>query len=283
MVFAAHEHAYEELREIVINLLLDSPDNGAGKFETLLDKVARELLHDEALDVAPVLATANIKAVLHPNDAELVLEIVWDLFRQGIVTFRVNAAKPGWPWIRLSRFGECALQHGTYRLHNKAAFLKALERIDLTSEAILYLKEAVAAFYAGRLLSSAVMLGLAAEREFLRLLDIARTSRTYGRHFARIGDASNIRAKVAGFRQAVRPLLVHFADTTAEEVEVALNTISSIVRPVRGEVGEPSAAVSPSRDEVYVHLQLFVALAETLAGLNQGFADADHPCLAPAQ
>ena len=127
---------------------------------------------------------------------------MWDLFRQGIVTLGANAANPGWPWLRLSRFGECALQQSPYRVHNKAGFMKALlsEVADVSPNAIVYYREAVAAFYMDCLLSTCVMLSIAAESEFLRLLSVAKNNGTYGNYFSRIGDEMDIRTKIHVFR-----------------------------------------------------------------------------------
>jgi hypothetical protein len=51
---------------------------------------------------------------------------------------------------------------------------------NISSEALVYLDEAVAAFYAGCLLASCVMLGVAAEAEFLRLVDAAASGAKHG-------------------------------------------------------------------------------------------------------
>ena len=57
---------------------------------------------------------------------------------------------------------------------------------DLTVEASDYLEEAVAAFYADCLLASCVTLGVAAEAEFLHLIDVAQT----GKHAAQFASVT---------------------------------------------------------------------------------------------
>ncbi|RBP16214.1 hypothetical protein DFR50_106176 [Roseiarcus fermentans] len=283
MTSLAHEHSYEELREIVIDLLLNARDNGVDRFERILEQAALALSRKDGsdsrqhgVDPGPVR--------LRQEDGELILEIVWDLFRQGVVTFGLNAANPGWPWLRLSRFGECALQHGLYRFHNKFEFMKALhsEAIDLSPDAVVYLREAVTAFYAGCLLSACVLLGVAAEAEFLRLLETARDSRTHGKHFTRVGDGSNIRARVMRFGEAVKPVLSLLPGQEASDAMEALTTLQSILRVTRTEQGHPSGASPPSRDQVYVYLQLFIPFAEQLTRLRRTLAEADYPRLVAA-
>jgi len=273
------EHSYEELREVVINVMLDANDNGVDRFEKLLDKTAFELCTQDGLEHGQRQFSDDSAGQLHPNDAELVLEIVWDLFRQGILTLGSNVSNPGWPWLRLTRFGEYALQHGPHRFHNKAEFMKALraEATDLSPDALVYLREAVAAFYTDCLLSACVMLSIAAESEFLRLLGAAKNDKTYGKHFSRIGDGLSIRAKIWRFREAIKPMLALLPKSAPEELANALNTMESFIRTARNEAGEPSGANPPSRDQVYVYLQLFIPCAGQLMRLRRGLIERDYP------
>jgi len=269
------EHCYEELREVVINVMLGAHRNGVDRFEKLLERTAVELGNENGADQGRQHYSFGPAAQLHPNDSELVLEIVWDLFRQGIITFGRNAADPGWPWLRLSRFGECALQQHPYRFHNKAEFLKVLESeaLDVSSDSIVYLREAVAAFYANCLLAASVMLGLAAESEFLRLLDAAKNSITYGKHFSRIGDGLSVRAKMLRFQVAMKPLL---PEPATRDLSDALNTAQAILRAARRD-SETSGVEPLSRDQVYVFLQLFAPFAEQLTWLRRELTEADYP------
>lgn len=278
------EHSYEELREVAINVLLDANNNGVDRFDKLLEKIALELGKDENAAPGQQHFCYGAAAQLQPNDAELVLEIVWDLFRQGMLTFGANASNPGWPWLRLSRFGEYALQHGPYRFHNKAEFMKALrsEATDLCPDALAYLREAISAFYTNCLLSASIMLGIAAESEFLRLLEVARSSKAYGKYFSRIGDGLSLRAKILRFGEAIKPILTVLPGSATDELGDALNTMQSLIRTARTETGRPAAADPLSRDQVYVYLQLFLPFAEQLMRLRLELTDGDYPQLALA-
>ena len=98
--------------------------------------------------------------------------------------------------------------------------MKALraEATDLSPDALVYLREAVAAFYTDCLLSACVMLSIAAESEFLRLLGAAKNDKTYGKHFSRIGDGLSIRAKIWRFREAIKPMLALLPKSAPEEL-----------------------------------------------------------------
>jgi hypothetical protein len=159
--------------------------------------------------------------------------------------------------------------------------MKALrsEAIDISPDAVVYLKEAIAAFYTDCLLSSCVMLSIAAESEFLRLLDVAKSSKTYGKHFSRIGDGLSIRAKILRFGEAMKPMLTVLPESATDELSNAFNTMQSIIRTARNGSGQPTAANPPSRDQVYVYLQLFIPFAEKLMRLRHTLTEADYPRL----
>lgn len=282
MIPNQYDHSYEELRELIISILLNAPENGVNRFEKLLERTSLELFKQDAHEDEQNRFSYGAAIQLRPKDAELVLEIVWDLFRQGIVTIGLNPANPGWPWLRLSRFGECALQQGLYQFHNKAAFMKTLrsETLDISPDVALYLREAVAAFYTDCLLSTCVMLSVAAESEFLRLLAAAKNNRTYGKHFSQIGDGLSIRAKIMRFGEAIKPILTALPVSATCELGDALNMMQTIIRTARNNSSDPSGAHPPSRDQVYVYLQLFIPFAEQLMRLRRELAEADFPRLA---
>ncbi len=275
------EHCYEELRDVVLNVMLDASGNGVDRFDKLLEQTALALYKRDESAQGRQYFSHGSATQLHPNDSELVLEIVWDLFRQGILTLGLNASNPGWPWLRLTRFGECALQQGPYRFHNNAEFMKALrsEVIDISPDAVVYLREAVAAFYMDCLLSTCVLLSIAAESEFLRMLRIAKSSGVYGSYFTRIGDGLNIRAKMSRFHEAIKPIVNLLPTSATDELENNLSIMQSLLRIAKTESGQPSAARPPSRDQVYVYLQLFIPFAEQLMQLRRLLSEPARPRL----
>ncbi len=233
------QHSYEEIRDIVIKILQNARSSGANNIDKLLDMTAHLLYKQDGATQARSSFSHGSFAQLHPDDSQLVVEIVWDLFRQGIVTLGLDASNPGWPWLRLSRFGEIALRQHSGRFHDTAGFVKVLhaEVTDISPKSVVYFEEAVAAFYSDCLLSTCVTLGAAAEIEFLRLLDAAKNSDTYGRYFSRIGDGLFIRTKISRFQEAIKPLLSFLPMSATNDLELNLNTGQSIIAAARNELG----------------------------------------------
>jgi hypothetical protein len=82
--------------------------SGNNQYNTLVENTARVLNEREGsnADLGTGFAYQGAAAALYPRDRDTLLEIFWDLFRQGIITLGLNDNNPQWPWFRLSRFGE---------------------------------------------------------------------------------------------------------------------------------------------------------------------------------
>jgi hypothetical protein len=210
---------------------------------------------------------------MHRNDAEFVRDVFWDLFRQGFITLGIDSSQnAGWPWFRLSRFGETALGgQSPFRFHDTASYLAIVrnEVPDISPEAQAYLDEAVAALYADCLLASCVMLGVAAEAEFLRLIEVATSSATHGATFAPVLREKFIRSKIRKFHTALSPRVPTLnPKTDFEDLDTNLTLIQSVLRVTRNDAGHPTANATSTREQVYVYLQMFVPFARQVMKLR---------------
>ena len=114
------------------------------------------------------------------------------------------------------------------------------------------------------------MLGVAAEAEFLRLIDIATTSAAHSSRFGPVLREKFIGAKVKRFQVALTPLIPALTPKSDfENVETNLFLIQAVLRVARNDAGHPSKAAPPQREQVYVLLQLFVPFAEQVMKLRK--------------
>jgi hypothetical protein len=275
------ERGYCDLRQVVIDVMLDAGERGVADFGKVLEKTARELRKRGGVADGPEPFPHGLAARMRPDDSDRVREIVWELARQGILTFGRTASDAGWPGLARSRFSPQALRHATVRSPDHDGFMKALrlEAANVSPDAVVYLREAIAAFYMDCLLSACVMLGLAAEGEFLRLLSVARNSATHGRHFSRIADGLAIDVKISLFREAIHPLRDALPRPATVELDHNLDTVQSVIRAARKASGEPSGARLPSRDRVHLYLQLFLPFAKQAMRLRQELKEVSYPRL----
>jgi len=269
-------HSYEEIRGIAVDVLLNRQ---AGVFNDFLEACGRALLErDNRGQWSPPpgqtgIAYPGISAFLNPEDTANILEAFWDLFRQGAVTLGHGASQPGWPHYRLTRLGQQTAEQSPYRFHDTQSYIALIRSYasDISSEAIVYLEEASAAFYADCLLASCVMLGVAAEAEFLRLVDVACQSASYGAKFSPVTKPLFIRQKISKFLATVQPLMPSLPKEATEDLETNFNMIQSVLRIARNEAGHPTAA-APQREQVYINLQLFAPFVRQLGRLRDALA-----------
>jgi hypothetical protein len=115
----ATQHSYEELRTLVIDELLART---CQNFDELQEKVSQAILKRNSQWPRPPeetgMAYQDAVSYLHPYDSSTILEAFWDLFRQGVITLGKDVRNPGWPWFRLSRFGESIKSQSEFRFHD---------------------------------------------------------------------------------------------------------------------------------------------------------------------
>ncbi|TBZ57129.1 hypothetical protein [Rhizobium leguminosarum] len=264
------QHSYEEIREAIIDIITrprNSPDQWAALIRELELELARR-------DGAPAPhASLYGSQTMHPYDAELARDAFWDLFRQGMITLGINDANPAWPWFRLSHLGKTdLLTQNPLRFHDATTFIALVtsQVPDISEEALRYLREAAGAFYADLLLSLCVMIGVAAEAEFIRLVDVAAAHPKHGSRFNSAQKADFIGTKVGKFRQAIETIRADLPKPLMENVEV-LMTIQAIIRTARNEAGHP-VATNVIRQQVYVYLQLFSEMARQMMLFRRALA-----------
>jgi hypothetical protein len=275
------EPSDDDLREAVVEVMLDAGDEGVKTFDRLLAKTMLELGKRTGIAVARQHLSPAGTARSNPIVSERVLEISWDLARRGIVTFAPDASIPEQAGLRRSRFCEFALRGNPPRYHDSKGFLKALrlETADISPDAAVYLREAVAAFYMDCLLSSCAILGIAAEDEFLRVLGVAKNSRSYGQYFSRIGDDQNIETKISQFRATIRPIRTLFPKPATDELDYNLESLQPVSHTGRKRSDQQSGARTPSRDQMYLYLQVFIPFAKQLMRLRQELNETPYPHL----
>lgn len=272
------QHSYEEIRETVVDVILgkESVAYPVNQFANLTTGVA-EVFGRRKPRQQQTYFVGGAQDRLHPNDAELVRDVFWDLFRQGFITLGLNDSNANWPFFRVSHFGQQTLQdHRPYRFHDTASYLAIVrqEIPDISAEAVAYLDEAVSAFYAGCLLASCVMLGVAAEAEFLRLVDVAAAPNApHTQAFTPVLKEKVVRPKITRFLSALKPILSNLQPKKDfEDAETNFTLIQSVLRIARNEAGHPTGTEVPERAQVYIFLQLFVPFARQLMRLRNALA-----------
>lgn len=265
-------HTYEEIRDVVIDILLgkEAVQYEASQFQNLKSGVHEVFLRRSG-HREPGQPTQS------SQDAELIRDVFWDLFRQGAITLGMDNSNLSWPFFRLSHFGKRTLAgQSPWRFHDTCSYMDMVHHQvpDLSNRTAVYLEEAVTAFYAQCLLASCVMLGVAAEEEFLRLLNVAVDRPTVGSIFQQAAKERNFSYKINKFLPALAKISSSLNGKVAEDIEKNFSPIQSVLRIARNEAAHSSFS-SPQRENVYVHLQLFIPFARQLFRIRNALIEHD--------
>jgi hypothetical protein len=252
-------HSYEELRATALDIL------------THREHVANEIAQyeDLSLGLGEVFARRegrikpgnfSEKFTLDAQDKEMLLELFWDLFRQGIITLGINNNNREFPFFRLTQSGLRAAAGGdAYFFHDVATYENAVrcEVPDIDPVTLMYLKEAMQAFRSGCLLSATVMLGVAAEHTFMLLLERIDANVDHRATFANVFRERTLLQKFNKFRNLLEPLIRSLPEDVREDLDTHLAGIMSVLRTFRNNAGHPTGLI-PVREQTFVLLQLVI-------------------------
>lgn len=110
------DHTYEEIRKAAIEVLANG--GGSSQYNTLKENVSKLIEQREGGDKQQSGQITNTygprisgSSSLSDKDRNLLLEVFWNLFREGIITLGINDQNAEFPWFRVSEFGKNILKH----------------------------------------------------------------------------------------------------------------------------------------------------------------------------
>ncbi len=122
---------------------------------------------------------------------------------------------------------------------------------------LIYLKEAMQDFKSGCLLSASVMLGVAAEYTFAKLLETIERNGTHYATFKNVCDQRSVLRKLNKFKNILDQNQELLSSAVKEDLDTNFIGITSVIRNFRNDSGHPTGKLI-SREQCYVLLQLFV-------------------------
>lgn len=256
-------HTYEEIRKIAIDILAGREKTIQGPYQyaelsSYIGSVLNSRENGRNLD------QHNLSYRLSYPDSDIFLEVFWDLFRQGIITLGFNDSNRNFPFFRVSAHGKRILENqDIYFYHDVSSYEAVIKQQvpDIDDVTLIYLKEAMHSFYSGCYLSSSVMLGVASEHTFLKLLEKIETTGTYKSTFKKAFDERNISKKFEAFKNRLKQEMgnnnIPLSDEIKENLDTNLEGIMNTIRNFRNDSGHPSGNII-SREQCYVNLNLFI-------------------------
>ena len=272
------EHSYEEIRGVALDLLAgrEKCSYGLNQYEHLLIGVAEvfEKRDGSTQQTAGRPWSGVSGAQLSSSDRESFLEVFWGLFREGIITIGCNDSNREFPFCRVTEFGERQLaQKDAYFFHDVSGYeniiRKEIPKIDEAT--VIYLKESMQAFRSGCILAATVMLGVAAEHTFLKLIEHIESNEAHYLTYSSVNQQRTILQKITKFKNILDQEIKNYPNEIREDVDTHFLGILSIIRNFRNQSGHPTGKII-DREQAYILMQLFVPYCKKIHQLIEYFA-----------
>ena len=273
------DHSYEELRAVVLDLLAgrERASYQLDQYESLLVSVGEVLERREPVKPASnrggtVHTFGGSNAKLSRSDKHLMLEVFWSLFREGIVTLGLDDSNREFPFFHLSTYGKQILDNeDAYFFHDVSTY-EALIRKEVSSideVTIVYLKEAMQSFRVGCVLSSSVMIGVAAEHTFNLMMEAVQQGK-HSSQFTGVVKERGLLRQVNKFKNILDQNAKSLSADVREDLDTRFAGILSVIRTFRNESGHPTGKIV-DREQAYVNLQLFIPFCKKMYQLIEHF------------
>jgi hypothetical protein len=230
-------------------------------------------LSDEFRDIGKRMA-------LHVGDDDLdAIEVLFHemYLERIIVSGKGVSTLPAmtWPLYRVTEYGKRVLASGDYVPHDSSGYLQRIssEIPGLDDVIIRYLEEALGCFRSDFLLAASVMIGCAAEKAVLILVDaFGKSLQTSGQKQQYEKDTKSwmISKKYEALWNRLEPLAPKLPKYLSEDLHVILDRIFELIRTTRNEAGHPTGR-GVGRDTVYANLMLFPTHCRRVYGLIDYF------------
>ena len=253
-------HSYEEIRDASFQVLskITSPTS-LRQYNDLKIEVGKVLDEFDGRSQRPP-STYPAETALGKEDSEILREVFWDLFRQGIVILGIDETNKSFPFFKVTSWGERAVrENDTYFITDTTKFEQRLknEIPNIDDITILYLRESFQAFRVRCTISSAVMLGVAAEHIFQLLLDQLESNPQQKTKFRNVFKERSILKKINRFKAIITSEQASFTQEVRESFDTQFLGIQSLIRIYRNESGHPTGKVI-DREQAFVNLRLFI-------------------------
>jgi hypothetical protein len=115
---------------------------------------------------------------LSPLDMSHILEVIWDLITERVLTPGIDQSNVNFPFVSVTSFGQEVISQSAPHYYDPPAYIEYLKSVTQNLDAVVeqYVTESLNCFRRQLLFASAVMLGAAAEKAILLLLEAVAKS-----------------------------------------------------------------------------------------------------------
>lgn len=221
---------------------------------------------------------------LDDNDLRTVEQVIHEFYVEGIL---VPGVKPkadmtyqggtlAFPHYHLTEYGEQVVSATEYQPHDPDGYLARIKTDipEIDGVIIRYLEETLSCFRRNLLLAAAVMLGCAAEKAILLLVQ------AYGESISDSGEKQKYENETRSFIisrkwkalwQRLEPVATSLPNQLGEDIGTIVERIFDIIRTTRNDAGHPTGKVI-EKEVIQAHLLLFPTFCKRIYGLIKHFS-----------
>lgn len=191
----------------------------------------------------------------------LMLEVMWQLIIQGVITPGINAPNPALPYFRITSYGQKVLEEERFVPHDPVGYLIEIKKVTKTAVgqgALPYIEEALRCFTSGCNTAATMMVGIAAEAVFLGLCSVVAAKLKNAADQQALDRLQWVKPKHRWILDKFQALPQAERKKLPESLDVTLTSLYELIRKQRNEIGHPSDKPPDiSRDLAFVYLRMF--------------------------
>jgi hypothetical protein len=265
----------EEARELMFQALRRNGWNQVGQLFQIVGEIkAQRSGTNQRLNTSYM----GGRQVLERGDETVLVEVIWSLIVQGILVPGFNDSNQGYPFIRLTEYGERCLAEERILPEDPDGYLREFAQAIPAADATIveYLTESLQCYVRRLYKASAVMLGCASEQAVLLLIESCANSiadaRTKQQFEERIAKEQSIYRKFKAFDHRLTAARPQMPRELTESLDSILDGIFDSIRSSRNDAGHPASGGHVSRDVIFSQLRLFLTYCQRIYGLMAWFS-----------
>jgi len=206
---------------------------------------------------------------------QTLLTLLYDLFRNGKLSWGLNLANPETPWCHLTAQGHQMLKQLSRDPSNPVGYLGHLGAIGAIPDiAMSYVEEALHTYNSGCFKAAAIMVGAAAELMALHLRDtlVSNIEKQGGSVRKELRDW-RIKVILDGVRQEIESGLGNMPRELRDAYEANWLPFTHQVRTGRNEAGHPQSIEPVTEESVHAALLVFPMIAKVALDIEKWIGD----------
>lgn len=253
---------YNDLRSVMLDYLKTHP---RGQFNLISDSI-QQFYTERGFPMAP-------------SDFETLKQIIHEFYLERILVPGYGRDASGawrWPFYRLTDYGKRVVDNPEYQPHDPTGYLNRIQNEVSTIDPVIvhYLEEALNCYRGSLLLAAAVMIGCAAEKAMLLLVDAFGSAISDAKDkakYEREVKSLMISRKYDALWKRLEPLESALPNSLGDDLHVILDRVFDLIRTTRNEAGHPTGK-RIERETIHANLLLFPSYCKRVYKLIEHFS-----------